>query len=107
MIQITENAAQAVGRMKQELSLPETTVLRLGVVGGGCSGFSYDVKFGEPKEKDKIFDANGVTVAVDPKSLLYLAGITVDYEDTVMHKGFVFNNPNATKSCGCGTSFSV
>lgn len=107
MITVTENAVKAAQRMKSELGLTEDTVLRVGVVGGGCSGFSYDVKFGEPKDKDKLFESNGLKVAVDAKSLLYLAGITLDYEDTVIHKGFTFENPNAKKTCGCGTSFSV
>jgi len=83
-------------------------VLRLGVLGGGCSGLSYQFKF-DTRERptDKIFEFDGVKVLVDPKSLLYLHGMTLDYQETLMQQGFVFVNPQATKSCGCGTSFSA
>src|SRR5229473_4938461 len=81
-------------------------VLRLGVLGGGCSGLSYQFKF-DTRERptDKIFEFDGVKVLVDPKSLLYLHGMTLDYQESLMQSGFVFENPNAQKSCGCGTSF--
>ena len=81
--------------------------LRLGVLGGGCSGLSYQFKFDtKPRPKDNVFEFDGVKVFVDPKSLLYLNGLTLDYKDSLMQSGFVFENPNAQKSCGCGTSFS-
>jgi iron-sulfur cluster assembly protein len=81
--------------------------LRLGVQGGGCSGLSYHIRFdSHPRERDRIFEHNGVRVFVDPKSFVYLNGTTLDWEDTLMHQGFVFQNPNAKKSCGCGSSFS-
>ena len=82
--------------------------LRLGVLGGGCSGLSYQFKF-DTKERptDKVFDFDGVKILVDPKSLLYLNGMTLDYKESLMQSGFVFENPNAKKSCGCGTSFSA
>jgi iron-sulfur cluster assembly protein len=82
--------------------------LRLGVKGGGCSGLSYAVSFDtQPRERDRIFTFDGVRIFVDPKSFVYLHGMTVDYEETLMRQGFTFVNPNSTRSCGCGTSFSV
>lgn len=82
--------------------------LRLGVLGGGCSGLSYQFKF-DAKERptDRVFVFDGVKIVVDPKSLLYLHGLTLDYKESLMQSGFVFENPNAQKSCGCGTSFSA
>jgi iron-sulfur cluster assembly protein len=86
-------------------------VLRLGVLGGGCSGLSYQFKFDtKTRPSDHVFEfgeENGrVRIAVDPKSMLYLHGMTLDYQETLMQSGFLFHNPNAKKSCGCGTSFS-
>src|SRR5271166_5954262 len=81
--------------------------LRLGVQGGGCSGLSYVIRFDtQPRERDRVFQYDDVRVFVDPKSFIYLHGMTLEWEDTLMHQGFVFHNPNAQKSCGCGTSFS-
>jgi iron-sulfur cluster assembly protein len=81
--------------------------LRLGVQGGGCSGLSYNIRFDtQPRERDRIFTYGDVRVFVDPKSFIYLNGMTVEWEETLMHRGFVFQNPNAKKSCGCGSSFS-
>ena len=82
--------------------------LRLGVLGGGCSGLSYQFKFApEPRPRDHVFEFDGVKVFVDPKSMLFLDGMTLDWQDSLMQSGFVFQNPHATKSCGCGTSFSA
>lgn len=82
--------------------------LRLGVQGGGCSGLSYKIQFDtQARERDRIFQFDDVRIFVDPKSFIYLAGLTLDYEETLMQQGFVFINPNAQKSCGCGTSFTV
>jgi iron-sulfur cluster assembly protein len=82
--------------------------LRLGVLGGGCSGLSYQFKFDTaPRSKDKIYNFDGVQIFVDPKSMIYLKGMTLDYKESLMQSGFVFENPNAKKSCGCGTSFSA
>jgi len=81
--------------------------LRLGVQGGGCSGLSYNISFdSQPRERDRIFQYGDVRVFVDPKSFIYLHGMVLDYEETLMRQGFVFHNPNATKTCGCGSSFS-
>jgi iron-sulfur cluster assembly protein len=82
--------------------------LRLGVLGGGCSGLSYQFKFAaEPRPRDHVFDFEDVKVFVDPKSILFLDGMTLDWKDSLIQSGFVFENPHATKSCGCGTSFSA
>ena len=82
--------------------------LRLGIQGGGCSGLSYIIKFDtQPRERDRIFDFDGIRVFVDPKSFVYLHGMTLDYEETLMRQGFTFSNPNSSRSCGCGTSFSA
>ena len=82
--------------------------LRLGVLGGGCSGLSYQFKFdAKERPKDTVLEFDDVRIFVDPKSLVYLKGMTLDYKETLMESGFVFNNPNAKKSCGCGTSFTA
>jgi iron-sulfur cluster assembly protein len=82
--------------------------LRLGVLGGGCSGLSYQFKFApEPRPRDHVFEFEDVKVFVDPKSMLFLDGMTLDWQDSLMQSGFVFQNPQAKKSCGCGTSFSA
>ena len=81
--------------------------LRLGILGGGCSGLSYQFKFEvKPRERDNVFEFDGVKIFIDPKSLIYLRGLTLDYQESLMQSGFAFDNPNASKSCGCGTSFA-
>jgi iron-sulfur cluster assembly protein len=81
--------------------------LRLGILGGGCSGLSYQFKFDtRSRANDKVFEFDGVKIVVDPKSFLYLSGLTLDYKETLMQSGFEFNNPHATKNCGCGSSFA-
>ena len=82
--------------------------IRVSVIGGGCSGLSYKIDFGQEKEKDKVmsFD-NGLNIFIDPKSSIYLKGVTLDYQDGLNGKGFIFKNPNASNTCGCGESFSV
>lgn len=108
-ITLTERAAQEVKTILEQQNLsPETTYLRMGVKGGGCSGFSYALDLTETKtEQDEEFDSHGVKVVCDPKSYLYLNGTTLDFKDEVMGRGFVFNNPNATHTCGCGSSFQA
>jgi iron-sulfur cluster assembly protein len=82
--------------------------LRLGVLGGGCSGLSYQFKFEpQPRPSDLVYNFEDVQVYVDPKSIVFLDGMTLDYKESLMHSGFEFQNPHATKSCGCGTSFST
>lgn len=108
MIGVTERAAKEVARIIAEQKLPEGTALRVGVKGGGCSGFSYTLGFDDSvSEVDQISEAAGVRVVCDPKSFLYLNGTEIDFEDNLMGRGFKFGNPNAAKSCGCGESFSV
>lgn len=105
-IQLTEAAASEAQRMMEKEAKTDCG-LRMGVKGGGCSGLTYALNFDSKKEGDSEFSFHGVRVYVDPKSLLYLEGTTLDYVDTLQEKGFRFVNPNANKSCGCGESFSV
>ena len=105
-IQVTEKAVQKIRQAFAKEGVAGG--LRLGVLGGGCSGLSYQFKFdARERPTDKIFEFNGVKVLVDPKSMLDLNGMTLDYKESLMQSGFVFENPNAQKSCGCGTSFSA
>lgn len=108
-LNITEKAAKEIQRVIGDQKLPETTILRVGVVGGGCSGFQYSLGFDNNSDpaKDQVTEQHGVKVAVDKKSALYLDGTTVDFFDGLEKRGFTFNNPNAVKSCGCGSSFSA
>jgi iron-sulfur cluster assembly protein len=105
-IQVTERALKRVrAAMAKEGVSPEEGGLRLGVQGGGCSGLSYNIRFDtKPRERDRVF---GIKVFVDPKSFIYLHGMVLDYEETLMKQGFNFVNPNSSKSCGCGSSFSA
>lgn len=106
-IQITDQAAVQIRRIAEERGTMEGA-LRVGVKGGGCSGFSYTLGFDDQlKPTDQINEVEGVKVVCDPKSFLYLNGTVVDFEESLMGRGFKFTNPNASKSCGCGESFSV
>jgi iron-sulfur cluster assembly protein len=108
LIQITERAAKEVRRIVQDQNLPQATVLRVGVKGGGCSGFSYSLGFDDrTTDVDQITESHGIRVACDPKSFLYLNNTEIDFEESLMGRGFKFGNPNASKTCGCGESFSV
>ena len=107
-IVLTEKAAEEVRNIKAKNNIPETHGLRLGVKGGGCSGLSYVLAFDEKaKEKDIILEKQGVTIFVDQKSMFYLSGTTLDFSDGLNGRGFVFNNQQAAKTCGCGSSFGV
>lgn len=107
-VTITPRAAQEIRKIKSENNIPETHALRLGIKGGGCSGMSYVLAFDEkPRQGDKVFSIEGLTVHVDAKSLFYLSGTTLDFSDGLNGRGFVFNNPNAARTCGCGSSFGV
>jgi iron-sulfur cluster assembly protein len=109
-IQLTEAAAREIKTIIQQQGLPEAeTRLRVGVKGGGCSGFSYMLDLTEdPKtEADEEMEAHGVKILCDMKSYLYLNGVEIDFKDEVMGRGFVFKNPNATSTCGCGSSFQA
>jgi iron-sulfur cluster assembly protein len=107
-VTLSEKAAAEVKKIFTEQNLPEETVLRVGVQGGGCSGFSYSLNFdSNTSERDRVIDVHGVKLAVDKKFDPYLDGTVVDFYDGLEKRGFVFNNPNVTKSCGCGSSFQV
>jgi len=107
MIKVTESAKEKVNNLMNEEG-SKNSFIRVGVVGGGCSGLLYNLTFdNKMKEEDKEFEDNGVKVVVDKKSYLYLIGITLDYSGGLNGKGFVFINPNADRTCGCGESFSL
>lgn len=111
MVNISESAAQQINRLKSEdtkASADPLAFLRVKVVPGGCSGMSYKLDFdNQATPQDKTFEAHGTKIAVDNKSYLYIAGMTLDFEGGLNGKGFIFNNPNASKSCGCGSSFGI
>ncbi len=106
---LTENAAKQVQKFREENQLSEDQFLRIGVAGGGCSGFNYTLNFDDKFDEaaDSKYDYHGVTVVVDKKSALYLDGTTVDWYHSIEKQGFTFDNPNAQKTCGCGSSFSA
>lgn len=107
-IKVTVKAVSQIKQVMQENSIPEEYGLRVGVKGGGCSGLTYSLGFDSlPREGDKVIESNGVKLFVDGKSLFYLMGTELDFSDGLNGKGFVFNNPNAVKTCGCGNSFGV
>lgn len=108
MIKITESAAKKITALKVEDNAPNEAFLRVKVKRGGCSGYSYKMEFDtQVGEKDKSFEMADAKVVVDEQSMLYILGLTLDYEGGLNGKGFVFSNPNATKTCGCGSSFGV
>jgi len=106
---LTENAATEIKKVIAEQKMPENIALRIGVAGGGCSGFQYKLGFDEnvDEKTDTVREIHGIRVAVDKKSALYLDGTEIDFHSGIDRRGFVFNNPNAVKSCGCGSSFSA
>ncbi len=109
MIKVSEIAKKKVVELMQDDGYnPATDYVRVGVKSGGCSGLSYDLKFDKQQaEGDKVFEDNGVKIIVDKKSFLYLIGTTLEYSGGLNGTGFVFNNPNANRTCGCGESFSL
>ena len=108
MITVSENAKQHALNLISEENSPEETFMRVGVAGGGCSGLSYKLVFDNiVTASDKIFEDKGIKNAVDKKSFLYLIGTELDYEGGLNRKGFVFVNPNASNTCGCGESFGA
>jgi iron-sulfur cluster assembly protein len=109
MIKVADKARiEAVKLMKHDGYDPYVDFIRVGVKSGGCSGLSYELKFDKfSSESDKIFEDNGIKIAIDKKSFLYLVGTTLDYSGGLNGKGFVFINPNASRTCGCGESFSL
>ena len=109
MINVSDTAKHKVQNlMKEDGFNPNTDFVRVGVKSGGCSGLSYDLKFDkDKKENDKVFESNDVKIIVDTKSFLYLIGTTLEYSGGLNGTGFVFKNPNANRTCGCGESFSL
>jgi iron-sulfur cluster assembly protein len=107
-VQVTERALKRIRiAMAKEAISPAEGGLRLGIQGGGCSGLSYNISFDtRPRERDRVYNFEEIRIFVDPKSFIYLHGMVLDYEETLMRQGFNFINPNSTKSCGCGSSFS-
>tara|TARA_B100001250_G_C19796152_1_gene788797 strand:- start:316 stop:639 length:324 start_codon:yes stop_codon:yes gene_type:complete len=107
MITITKTAANKVRDLLKK-EIPEKKFLRVGVRGGGCSGFSYYLEFDDKIEKlDKVITQHSIKLVIDPKSYLYLMGTELSYIDGLQEKGFKFTNPNARRTCGCGESFSI
>ena len=108
MIQISETAAKKIANLKNDEGREDSAFLRVEVKKGGCSGLSYKMDFDNTlKDGDKTFESHGQRVVVDNQSFLYLIGMTLDYSGGLNGRGFVFNNPNASNACGCGSSFNV
>jgi len=106
-INLTETALKQLERIRAEQNVPANYGLRVGVKGGGCSGFSYVLGFDEQKENDDSYQLNGHKILMEKSHGIYLIGMEIDWLDGLENRGFVFNNPNAKESCGCGTSFSA
>lgn len=104
---VTKNAAEKIAEIREAEAIEESYLLRVKVMGGGCSGFQYDLYFDEPEAADLRFDSHGVQLVSDQMSFMYLMGTEIDYVEGLQGAGFKFNNPNTTGSCGCGSSFSV
>lgn len=107
---ISKKASERIDQIRREQEVPDEAYLRIGVVSGGCSGLTYDLDFDsnqEKKEGDKVFDVDGLKILVDTRSFLYLAGTELDYSEGFEGQGFHFKNPNATRTCSCGESFSI
>ena len=108
MITVSENAKQKAINLMREDNKPEDSFIRVGVEGGGCSGLSYKLEFdNQMKDGDQVFEDKGMKIVVDKKSFLYLIGTELDYSGGLNGKGFIFINPNASRTCGCGESFAV
>lgn len=106
-VQLTEGAITQLKKIMEEQNVTDQHGLRVGVKGGGCSGFTYILGFDEKKEEDDEFEIGGFRVLMNKAHAIYLVGIEIDFLDGLQNRGFTFNNPNAKESCGCGTSFSA
>ncbi|MDZ7659930.1 iron-sulfur cluster assembly accessory protein [Fodinibius sp.] len=106
-VQLTERAADQVRHIREDEDLDGDLYLRVAVEGGGCSGLSYKLGFDYESEEDEVIISQGIKIIVDPKHMMYLKGITVDYPDGLDARGFTFDNPNASETCGCGSSFAT
>ena len=107
LVKLTARAAEKVKAIRAEEKIEESYGLRLKVMGGGCSGFSYDLFFDQPQDVDQSFESQGIKLLCDQMSLMYLVGTEIDYVESVQGSGFKFSNPNVKSTCGCGSSFSV
>jgi iron-sulfur cluster assembly protein len=108
MVNVTEKAASQIMSLRQKENVNADNHIRVSIEGGGCSGLMYNLEFStEPRANDMVFEDKGVKIMVDKKSLLYLVGTVLDFSDGLNGKGFQFQNPNASRTCGCGESFSV
>lgn len=106
-VMLTDRAVRQIREIKENESLDDELYLRVAVEGGGCSGLSYKLGFDIRTEEDEIVESRGMKIIINPKHLMYLEGIQIDYPDGLDARGFTFDNPNASESCGCGTSFAV
>ena len=104
---LTEGAVEQLNQIRQQENIPADYCLRVGVKGGGCSGFSYVLGFDLPQDNDDIYEVNGIRVVMNKAHAIYLLGMEVDFLNGLENRGFTFNNPNASSTCGCGTSFSA
>ena len=107
IVQITKGAVSQIENIFKKEAPAADKGLRLAVIGGGCSGLQYKIEISDKKEKDNIVNLGDINVFIDPKSTIYLKDVVLDFQDGLNGKGFVFTNPNATNTCGCGESFSV
>ncbi|MFY0683495.1 MAG: iron-sulfur cluster assembly accessory protein [Balneola sp.] len=109
-ITISERAIKRIEEIRADQNVPKNTFLKVGVVSGGCSGLTYELDFDkevQPQQNDKVFELHGINILVDMRSFLYLAGTELDYTDGLEGEGFHFHNPNASRTCSCGESFSI
>jgi len=106
-VSLSEGAVNEVKRLMNEPGFDQSKYLRIGVKGGGCSGMTYILGFEKKEEKDEIFEISGIPCIINPSHTIYLQGMEVTWEGGLNSRGFTFNNPNASKTCGCGTSFAV
>lgn len=107
IVQVSDSALSQIKAIFEKEKPEADKGLRIAVIGGGCSGLQYKIEMSEPKEKDNVLNLGGVSIFIDPKSSIYLKDVMLDFQDGLNGKGFVFSNPNATNTCGCGESFSV
>ena len=106
-VTLTSSAIRQLQLIRQEMNIPDHYGLKVGVKGGGCSGFSYDLRFDEKTSQDDEFEIEGIRVFMEKAHAIYLLGMEIDWEEGLKNRGFSFNNPNASSTCGCGTSFSA
>jgi iron-sulfur cluster assembly protein len=106
-VRLTKTATEELRRLFDNREQGSNKMLRIGVKGGGCSGFSYILEMDEQKERDEVFEIEGIPCLIDPAHGMYLYGMEIDWKSGLDARGFVFNNPNAASTCGCGTSFAV